>query len=205
MKKWFLEVVQDFDGSYCANLTVNAMPVKGLPEYVDYNTLRNAIKEKTGIEILNKKDMLFQQNGRKSYAYFDATQERKDGRVTLDEMKQGWRPKFDAVSITVYKDVLGYQDEKDNLTEIVVPKEWLKDTLKSFGEDDFGLWRNVYTADDTISIAQKALSEGVIQACADENIRIERPMALDDAIAVARDVSTVKKPTNAEKQIENER
>ena len=58
-KKWFLEVVQDFDGSYYANLTVNAMPVKGLPEYVDYNTLKKAIKEKTGIDIPNKGDMIF--------------------------------------------------------------------------------------------------------------------------------------------------
>ena len=66
MKKWFLEVVQDFDGSYYANLTIDAIPVRDLPEYVDYNTLKNAIKEKTGIEVLKKKDMIFQQNGRKN-------------------------------------------------------------------------------------------------------------------------------------------
>lgn len=69
MKKWFLEVVQDFDGSYYANLTVDAMLVKGLPEYVDYKTLRNAIKDKTEIDIPNKGDVIFQQNGRKHYAF----------------------------------------------------------------------------------------------------------------------------------------
>ena len=178
MKKWFLEVVQDFDGSYYANLTIDAIPVKGLPEYVDYKTLKNAIKEQTGIVILNKNDMKFQQNGRKKYAYIDATQNREDCRVTLDEMYQGWEPNFDSVWITVYKDTLGYQDDNDNLTEILVPAEWLEKILeKDAGciyPEDFALWFKEYTADWTIDIAQKALADGVIQACIDENVCIDK-------------------------------
>lgn len=175
MKKWFLEVVQDFDGSYYANLTIDAIPVKELPEYVDYNTLKKAIKEQTGIEILNRNDMIFQQNGRKKYAYIDATLERKDCRVTLDEIYRGWEPDFDSVWITVYKDTLGYLDEVDNLTEILVPKKWLIEALKVVeGVEDYKQWRSEYTADHTITIAQKALREGVIQACSDENISFEK-------------------------------
>jgi len=97
MSKFFIEVVQDFDGTYYANMVVSGSPVRGLKEHVDYNTLREDIKVKTGIEILKKKDMFFQQCGRKKYAYIDATQYRgegKDCRVTLDEMRSGWKPDF---------------------------------------------------------------------------------------------------------------
>lgn len=84
MKKWTCEVVQDFDGSYYANMYVNGKRVD-LPEYVDYTTLRSAIREKTGIEILLRKDMIFEKEGRKKYALLDATQERADVRVTFAE------------------------------------------------------------------------------------------------------------------------
>lgn len=93
--KWFLEVVQDFDGTYYANMMMGGKPVLGLPEHVDYNTLKEAIRQKTGVDILKKKEMKFQQSGRKKYAYIDATQERADCRVTLAEIDNGWRPKFD--------------------------------------------------------------------------------------------------------------
>jgi len=95
MSKWFLEIVQDFTGTYYANMIVDRKRVEGLPEYVDYNTLREAIRAKTGIEIFKKKDMVFQQSGRKKYAYIDATQERSDCRVSLKEMLNGWKPNFD--------------------------------------------------------------------------------------------------------------
>lgn len=85
MKKWTCEVVQDFDGRYYANMYVNGKYVNNLPEYVDYTTLRSAIREKTGIEILLRKDMIFERNGRKKYALLDATQERVDVRVTFRE------------------------------------------------------------------------------------------------------------------------
>ena len=100
MGKFFLEVVQDFDGSYYANMVINGNPVQDLKEYVDYNTLRKDIRDKTGIEILKRKDMVFQQWGRKKYAYIDNTQYREDCRVTLDEMRHGFKPDFNEGEIT---------------------------------------------------------------------------------------------------------
>ena len=86
-KKWTCEVIKDFDGRYYANMYVNGKYVHGLPEYVDYRTLRNAIKEKTGIEILMCKDMIFENMpcSRKKSALLDATCERPDIRVTMAE------------------------------------------------------------------------------------------------------------------------
>jgi len=92
--KWFIEVVQDFDGTYYANMVLGGKPVTGLPQHVDYNALRAAIRHMTGVEILKRADMKFQQSGRKKYAYIDATQEREDCRVTLSEMDHGWKPDF---------------------------------------------------------------------------------------------------------------
>lgn len=95
--RWFVEIVQDFDGTYYANMAIEGEPVEGFPHNVSYNELKNAIKNKTGICILNRKDMIFTQLQRKKYAYIDATQYRgegKDCRVTLDEIISGWMPDF---------------------------------------------------------------------------------------------------------------
>lgn len=93
--KWFLEIIQDFDGSYYANMTVDGKRVEGLSEYVDYNTLRESIRTRTGISILHRKHLIFQRNGRKRYAYIDATQPCKRGCVvTLDEVCAGHKPNF---------------------------------------------------------------------------------------------------------------
>lgn len=69
--------------------------------------------------------------------------------------------------ITVYRDTLGLPEELDNLTEIVVPKEWLKNVLTSEGVDDMEQWLDTYTADETIGIAEKAFAEGALLACTD--------------------------------------
>jgi transcription initiation factor IIE alpha subunit len=95
MSKWTCEVVRDFDRTYYANMYVDGNMVKDLPEYVDYKTLKEAIKQKTGIEILKCKDMIFEKYGRKYYAFIDATQTRKDCRVTFEEKFNGiYRPDF---------------------------------------------------------------------------------------------------------------
>lgn len=97
MGKWFLEVIQDREGMYSANMYTATGRIQGLPEHVDYNTLREGIRQHTGVEILKKKDMLFQQCEGKKYAYIDNTQfrgEGKDCRVLLEEMRAGFRPDF---------------------------------------------------------------------------------------------------------------
>ena len=94
MSKWFLEIVQNYDGTYYANMTINGAIVRNLPESVDYDTLKREIRQRTGIEILKRKDLNFQQRGGKKYAYIDATQYREDCRVSLHEMDHGWKPDF---------------------------------------------------------------------------------------------------------------
>lgn len=93
--KTFIEVVRDFDGSYYANMLQDGKRVEGLPENVDYKTLREGIKQIAHFEILPCNQMLFSQFGRKSYAYIDATQERKDCRVTMREINAGYKSSFD--------------------------------------------------------------------------------------------------------------
>jgi len=94
MSKFFVEVVQDRDGKYYANMIVDGKPVTGLPDHVDYNTLLEGIRQQTGVVILKHKDMKFEQFGGKKYAYIDNTQFRKDCRVTGREIRAGWRPNF---------------------------------------------------------------------------------------------------------------
>lgn len=67
--KWSCEIVMDFDGRYYANLFIDDKLFEDLPEYVDYRTLRKAIKEKTGIELVNQKELIFYRFGRKRYAH----------------------------------------------------------------------------------------------------------------------------------------
>lgn len=72
--------------------------------------------------------------------------------------------------ICSYKDALGYLDNFDNVTDILVPKAWLLEKLKAEGETDIEGWFDEYTADSTDMIARDAVSEGVILSCADKRI-----------------------------------
>lgn len=65
-----VEVVRDFDNSYYVNVVKDGEIVKGLPEYVDYRTLKTAIRNQTGFEMLPLKALTFKQYGRKQYASF---------------------------------------------------------------------------------------------------------------------------------------
>lgn len=94
--KFFIEIVQDFDNSYYANMFVDGEMIDNLPEYVRYTTLKKAIREKTGIEIPKRNQLIFQQLHRKKFAYVDATQPCKHGcLVTLEEMNHGHKPNWD--------------------------------------------------------------------------------------------------------------
>ena len=104
--KWFLEIVQNYDGTYYANMTLGGKDthgnyhepklVQGLKEYVSFNTLKESIKDITGICILKKKELIFQQMARKKYAYIDATQPCKRGCIiTLEEIKNGHKPNWE--------------------------------------------------------------------------------------------------------------
>ncbi len=69
-----------------------------------------------------------------------------------------------------YKDVLERFDERDNLTDICVPTDWLMAELKKEGIQPRE-WFDEYTADDTEEIARRAMEEGVILDCSDPELR----------------------------------
>lgn len=99
MNKWTCTVVKDATGKYYARLTIGGYDVEGLPEHVNYKTLKETIRQKTGIEILKHKDMIWERlSDTEMIATIDATQYRrkgKDCRVTIEERKNGWKPCFD--------------------------------------------------------------------------------------------------------------
>lgn len=75
-KNYVCEVVRDFDGTYYANISVDGTRVSGLPEYVNYRTLKKAIKEQCELELPPVKDLEFQRIGRKFYARFSKEEEK---------------------------------------------------------------------------------------------------------------------------------
>ena len=69
--------------------------------------------------------------------------------------------KENSVWITIYKDILGIEDNIDNITSICVQKDWLIKKLSKEGET-LDEWLNEYTADDTDPIARDALAENIV-------------------------------------------
>ena len=63
-----IEIVRDHDGTYYANVTKNGEYINGLPEYVDYNTLKTAIADHTGVILPPAGCLHFEKLGRKSYS-----------------------------------------------------------------------------------------------------------------------------------------
>lgn len=96
MSKWCCTIIHNKDYGYRANMLIDNKYVDDLPCGVDYKTLYNGIKAKTGIEILLRKDMRFEAiSDVESIATIDATQYRgydKDCRVSLKEVAEGWQP-----------------------------------------------------------------------------------------------------------------
>lgn len=93
--KWTLTVIQS-NGKYRAIMLMDNKEVEDLPAEVNYKTLKEAIKLKTGVEILKRKDMIFEKlSDFENVATIDATQYRgegKDCRVTMEDRKNGWQP-----------------------------------------------------------------------------------------------------------------
>lgn len=71
MQKIDVEIVRDFDGTYYANVSKNGELVDDLPEYVNYRTLKKAIRDKINFQILPMKALKFERFGRKEFAYFN--------------------------------------------------------------------------------------------------------------------------------------
>lgn len=95
MAKWICTVIQR-DEKYRAVMEIMGKSVEDLPTDVDYRTLYEAIRLKTGISILKRKDMIFEKlSDFEKIATLDATQYRgvgTDCRVTIKERINGWKP-----------------------------------------------------------------------------------------------------------------
>lgn len=92
MRKWTCTIIQR-DGKYRAVMLINNKEVDGIASDVDYRALSQSIKQITGIEILKRKDMIFERlSDFEKIATIDATQPRNDCRVTVTERINGWNP-----------------------------------------------------------------------------------------------------------------
>lgn len=90
--KWTCTIIQ-CDGKYRAVMLIDNKEVDGIASDVDYRTLSQSIKQITGIEILKRKDMIFERlSDFEKIATIDATQPRNDCRVTVIERINGWNP-----------------------------------------------------------------------------------------------------------------
>lgn len=69
----FAELVRNYDGTYYLNIVWNGKRIEGLPEYVDFKTLKNACKNAQGGTVLPPlKYWIFKQRAYKQYAYLQA-------------------------------------------------------------------------------------------------------------------------------------
>lgn len=95
--KWICTIIQS-NGKYRAIMEMDGNTVEDLPSEVNYKTLKEAIRSKTGVVILKRKDMIFERlSDFEKIATIDATQyrENRDCRVTIEDRKNGWKPCWD--------------------------------------------------------------------------------------------------------------
>ena len=86
------------------------------------------------------------------------------------ELDENGVPVSDTVWICVYRDTLGFGDDNDNLTHILVPTAWLMSQLEREGQNIEG-WFDEYTADSTDRIASAARLQGKILDCSHPGIK----------------------------------
>ena len=130
MAKFTCRVIKDTNGKYHADLCIAGRMVEGLPSNVDYNTLREAIRINTGIEILKRSQMIFERYNGKYYAMIDATQTRNDCRVTIQEILDGWKPDFG-----IKNDPLLIEGDKDVIAAV-------EGALCLYGSEDVYVYAN---------------------------------------------------------------
>lgn len=62
-------ILKNAEGKYSANLRTNRETVSGIPNNVDYRTLKKTIKEQWNIELPLLKELNFKRDGQNYYAY----------------------------------------------------------------------------------------------------------------------------------------
>ena len=101
MGRWTCTIIQNTElGRYrVADFRINGKEVNVTFSdfsYYRYVDLRALIRIKTGIDILKRKDMIFERlSDFEKIATIDNTQVREDCRVTIKERIAGWQPCFD--------------------------------------------------------------------------------------------------------------
>ena len=65
-----VEIVRDFNKKYYASAYLDDEPVHGLPEYVSFPALRQAVRYHVGICLPNAQQLEWTRMGRKQYAHF---------------------------------------------------------------------------------------------------------------------------------------
>lgn len=97
MNRWVCKIIKNSDNKYHADMQIEGRNIYDLEENVDYKTLSKSIFNKTGIQILKCKDMIFEKlSNTEKVATIDCTQYRNgDCRVTMKELINGWKPAWE--------------------------------------------------------------------------------------------------------------
>ena len=103
MRRWTCTIIQNTEtGKYrVADFTIEGRDITEKfrdPFDLDYRSLMSLIRKETEIEILNRKDMIFERlSDFEKIATIDATQYRggRGCRVTIKDRIAGWQPCFD--------------------------------------------------------------------------------------------------------------
>lgn len=182
MRKDFLE------SSFCEKEVVLTIRVPKDFDHDDERMLDDeiaALLSKQGWELVNSKE------------YRDVTpaQERRPVEMTITspsadpELDANSIPVSDSVWICVYRDTLGFGDDNDNLTNILVPTDWLLSQLEKEGQPIQG-WFDEYTADSTDRIASAARLQGKILDCSHPGIKaalLQQPNWFSDLDQIDQD------------------
>ena len=97
MKKWFCIIIKK-DNKYSLNMGVYGENIDDEPINVKYNDLKKYMENKLGFKFLNCKDLIFTKiSDFEKMAIIDVTRNREDSRVSIKEMKNGWKPSWEEI------------------------------------------------------------------------------------------------------------
>ena len=129
-----------------------------------------ALLFKQGWELVDSKEYRDIAPVQERHSAFDMSDVLEGLSITDPELDSNGIPVSDSVWICVYRDTLGFGDDNDNLTHILVPTDWLISQLEKEGQPIQG-WFDEYTADSTDRIASAARLQGKILDCSHPGIK----------------------------------
>lgn len=69
MKNVSMELVKEFDGTYCMNMAIGGQLVTGLPEHTTYTNIKKVAKAEYNLSLPRLSEFKFEKCGRKRYGY----------------------------------------------------------------------------------------------------------------------------------------